>query len=172
MKRQYGPHFGVSFHPTYFASIFVPIKKIQIMLLHIHKIEYCNAVHLNSAYLMQTSPTTGTAILNEYFPRRDLTMQGLAAIEIEETVENGVRTLSIKLSATLCGTPLPVTACPLAFILTSACGEKWLFGSVQAPYPMIIQNTVWASRAAEPSVTTLTVTGKGVGFYRMQDYTV
>lgn len=140
------------------------------MLLHITKIEYVDAVHLNAIRLLPTSRSTGTAIPKELIPRRELPIQGLAALETEETVEHGVRVLSAKLTATLCGTPLPVNERPQAFILTSADGHKWLLGSPRPPHPMVLQSISWPARSAEASVTQFTVTAQGVPLYELLDY--
>lgn len=123
------------------------------MLLYIHKIEWCEAYHLQSTILM---PHDRRAILRDVAPWRTLPIVGLAALETSEEMENGVRLHTTKLSATLEET-FVFPERPIAFLASSVNGSRFLVGTAQRPFPFISQNTILPSNSAENSITGLVV---------------
>ena len=123
------------------------------MLLYIHKIEWCEAYHLQSAILM---PHDRQAILRDVAPWRTLPIVGLAALETSEEVEDGVRLHTTKLSATLEET-FVFPERPVAFLASSVNGSRFLIGTAQRPFPMVSQNTILPSNSGENSITELVV---------------
>ena len=123
------------------------------MLLYIHKIEWCEAYHLQSAILM---PHDRRAILRDVAPWRTLPIVGLAALETTEEMENGVRLHTTKLSATLEET-FVFPERPIAFLASSVNGSRFLVGTAQRPFPLVNQNRILPSTSAENSITELVV---------------
>ena len=123
------------------------------MLLYIHKIEWCEAYHLQSAILM---PHDRQAILRDVAPWRTLPIVGLAALETTEEMENGVRLHTTKLSATLEET-FVFPERPIAFLASSVNGSRFLVGTAQRPFPLITQNTILPSNSAENCITEMVV---------------
>jgi hypothetical protein len=124
------------------------------MLLYIHKIEWCEAYHLQSALLM---PHDRQAILRDVAPWRTLPIVGLAALETSEEMENGVRLHTTKLSATLEET-FVFPERPVAFLASSVNGSRVLIGTAQRPFPLVNQNSVLPSNSTENCITELVVT--------------
>lgn len=124
------------------------------MLLYIHKIEWCEAYHLQSALLM---PHDRQAILRDVAPWRTLPIVGLAALETSEEMENGVRLHTTRLSATLEET-FVFPERPVAFLASSVNGSRFLIGTAQRPFPLVNQNSVLPSNSTENCITELVVT--------------
>ena len=124
------------------------------MLLYIHKIEWCEANHLQSALLM---PHDRQAILRDVAPWRTLPIVGLAALETSEEMENGVRLHTTKLSATLEET-FVFPEQPVVFLASSVNGSRFLIGTAQRPFPLVNQNSVLPSNSTENCITELVVT--------------
>ena len=124
------------------------------MLLHIHRIDSCEAYHLASAIVFQE---TASVLLREPMPWKQLPMVGLATLETSESVEKGVRKHSAKLSATLCGARLALPSRPLAYRLTCVNGRQYLLGTADPPFPLTTQEDKRPGNAAETSAVSLVV---------------
>ena len=124
------------------------------MLLHIHRIDFCEAYHLASAIVL---PETASVLLREPMPWKQLPMVGLATLETSEEVKKGVRTHSAKLTATLCGGRLPLPSRPLAYRLTCVNGRQYLLGTADPPFPLTAQEVKMPGNAAETSAVSLVV---------------
>lgn len=121
------------------------------MLLHIIRVDYCEAYHLRRAtYIEQTH----SIAIADPLPWTRLCTAGLSALETTENVEKGVRTPSAKLTATL-PEPLAQPTRPLAFLLTCADGRQYVLGKPCAPYPLTVQETTMPESSAEKSATSL-----------------
>lgn len=123
------------------------------MLLYIHKIEYCEAKHLKSAIFL---PDHYMVILKEVMPWREVPIVGLAALETGDELDNGVRLHTQKLTATL-ETEYVFPQSPTVFLITAVNGMLYLIGTADAPYPLIEQNAILSSNAAENTITVLDV---------------
>lgn len=124
------------------------------MLLHIHRIDCCEAYHLASAIVL---PETASVLLREPMPWKRLPMVGLATLETSEEVKKGVRTHSAKLTATLCGGRLALPSRPLAYRLTCVNGRQYLLGTADPPFPLTTQEEKRPGNAAETSAVSLVV---------------
>lgn len=124
------------------------------MLLHINRIDYCEAYHLVSAIVL---PETASVLIREPMPWQRLPMVGLASLETSEAVEKGVRKHTTKLSATLCGGRLALPSRPLAYRLTCVNGRQYLLGTADPPFPLASQEVSLPSNAAETSAVKLVV---------------
>ena len=124
------------------------------MLLHIHRIDCCEAYHLASAIML---PETASVLLREPIPWKQLPMVGLATLDTSEEVKKGVRTHSAKLTATLCGGRLPLPSRPLAYRLTCVNGRQYLLGTADPPFPLTAQEVKMPGNAAETSAVSLVV---------------
>ena len=124
------------------------------MLLHIHRIDCCEAYHLASAIVL---PETASVLLREPMPWKQLPMVGLATLETSEEVKKGVRTHSAKLTATLCGGRLALPLRPLAYRLTCVNGRQYLLGTADPPFPLTAQEVKIPGNAAETSAVSLVV---------------
>ena len=123
------------------------------MLLYIHKIEYCEANHLKSAIFL---PNYFKVILKEVMPWREVPIVGLAALETGDELDNGVRLHTQKITATL-ETEYVFPHSPIVFVITAVNGTQYLIGTADAPFPLIQQNTILSSNAAENAITELVV---------------
>ncbi len=124
------------------------------MLLHIHRIDCCEAYHLASAIVL---PETASVLLREPMPWRRIPMVGLATLDTSEEVKKGVRKHTAKLTATLCGGRLPLPSRPLAYRLTCVNGRQYLLGTADPPFPLTAQEVTMPSNAAETSAVSLVV---------------
>ena len=124
------------------------------MLLHIHRIDCCEAYHLASAIVL---PETASVLLREPMPWKQLPMVGLATLETSEEVKKGVRTHSAKLTATLCGGRIALPSRPLAYRLTCVNGKQYLLGTADPPFPLTTQEDKRPGNAAETSAVALVV---------------
>ena len=124
------------------------------MLLHIHRIDCCEAYHLASAIVL---PETASVLLREPIPWKQLPMVGLATLDTSEEVKKGVRTHSAKLTATLCGGRLALPLRPLAYRLTCVNGRQYLLGTADPPFPLTAQEVKIPGNAAETSAVSLVV---------------
>ena len=124
------------------------------MLLHIHRIDCCEAYHLASAIVL---PETASVLLREPMPWQRLPMVGLATLETSEEVKKGVRTHSAKLTATLCGGRLTLSSRPLAYRLTCVNGRQYLLGTADPPFSLTTQEEKRPGNAAETSAVSLVV---------------
>ena len=124
------------------------------MLLHIHRIDCCEAYHLASAIVL---PETASVLLREPMPWKQLPMVGLATLETSEEVKKGVRTHSAKLTATLFGGRLALPSRPLAYRLTCVNGRQYLLGTADPPFPLTTQEDRRPWNAAETSAVSLAV---------------
>lgn len=128
------------------------------MLLYIYGIEYAEARHL--AHAMIADVPACRCMMTQPVPWTPLGLAGLAALEVEEEVEDGTRQSTSKLSAVLTE-PFPSAGSPLVFRLSLACGQKWVLGSNCKPYPLTVRNASVPSTASEASVETLSVSYSG-----------
>ena len=124
------------------------------MLLHIHRIDCCEAYHLVSAIVL---PETASVLLREPMPWKRLPMVDLATLETSEEVKKGVRTHSAKLTATLCGGRLALSSRPLAYRLTCVNGRQYLLGTADPPFPLTTQEEKMPGNTAETSAVSLVV---------------
>ena len=124
------------------------------MLLHIHRIDCCEASPLASAIV---PPEPASVLLREPMPWKRLPMVGLATLETSEEVKKGVRTHSAKLTATLCGGRLALSSRPLAYRLTCVNGRQYLLGTADPPFPLTAQEVKMPGNAAETSAVALVV---------------
>lgn len=124
------------------------------MLLHINHIEYCEARHIASAIIV---PQTSMAIIREVAPWRDIPIAGLAELETSQDLEEGARTFSASLSATLCGDAFELPQRPLAFRLTCANGRQYLLGTAESPHPFVSFPLSLPSEASDVTATTLNI---------------
>ena len=124
------------------------------MLLHIHRIDCCEAYHLASAIVL---PETASVLLREPIPWKQLPMVGLATLDTSEEVKKGVRTHSAKLTATLCGGRIALPSRPLAYRLTCVNGKQYLLGTADPPFPLTTQEDKRPGNAAETSAVALVV---------------
>lgn len=89
-------------------------------------------------------------------PWREVPIVGLAALETDDELDNGVRIHTQKLTATL-ETEYVFPPSPTVFLITAVNGTQYLIGTADAPFPHIQQNTVLSSNAGENTITELVV---------------
>lgn len=98
--------------------------------------------------------------VRDIMPFTPISLVGLASCEIREYVENGVRTVTSNLTATLyCDLPLHTK--PLAFRLTDVHGIQYLMGTMEKPYPFVIQSFTNSNKPIEKNEYTLFVQWSG-----------
>ena len=124
------------------------------MLLHINRIEYCEARHIASAIIV---PQTSMAIIRDVAPWREIPISGLAELETSQEQEEGTRSFNATLSATLCGDAFELPHRPLAFRLTCANGRQYLLGTAESPHPFVSFPLSLQSEASDITATTLNI---------------
>lgn len=124
------------------------------MLLHINRIEYCEARHISSAIIV---PQTSMAIIREVAPWREIPIAGLAELETSQELEEGTRSFNATLTATLCGDAFELPQRPLAFRLTCANGRQYLLGTAEPPHPFVAFSISLPSEASDVTATTLNI---------------
>ena len=124
------------------------------MLLHINRIEYCEARHISSAIIV---PQTSIAIFRDVAPWREIPISGLAELETSQEQEEGTRSFNATLSATLCGDAFELPHRPLAFRLTCANGRKYLLGTAEPPHPYVAFALSLPSEASDVTATTINI---------------
>lgn len=97
------------------------------------------------------------AIIREVTPWREIPIAGLAELETSQDLEEGERTFSASLSATLCGDAFELPQRPLAFRLTSANGRQYLLGTAESPHPYVAFALSLPSEASDVTATTLNI---------------
>ena len=126
------------------------------MLLHITRLDFCEAYHLKRAVAI---PPSSSVVIAEPVPWQRLPLAGIASLETSESVEKGVRRFSAKLSATL-PERFALPERPLAFLLSCANGFRYLLGTANAPFPLAVQELRLPGNAAETSAVSLAVSGQ------------
>ena len=124
------------------------------MLLHINRIEYCEARHIASAIIV---PQTSMAIIKEVAPWREIPIAGLAELETSQEQEEGTRSFNASLTATLCGDAFELPQRPIAFRLTCANGRQYLLGTAESPHPFVSFPLSLPSEASDVTATTLNI---------------
>ncbi len=86
-----------------------------------------------------------------------LDMSGLASMECESAVENGVVVHTATLTATLPGLagPVPPACC---FLMTAVDGSRWLMGTDMRPYPRVSYTRNLPQSPGDACVSQLTAT--------------
>ena len=95
--------------------------------------------------------------MREVAPWRDIPIAGLAELETSQDLEEGARTFSASLSATLCGDAFELPQRPLAFRLTCANGRQYLLGTAEPPYPYVAFALSLPSEPSDVTATTLNI---------------
>ena len=124
------------------------------MLLHLNRIEYCEARHIASAIIV---PQTSMAIIKEVAPWREIPIAGLAELETSQEQEEGTRTFNTSLAATLCGDAFELPQRPLAFRLTCANGRQYLLGTAEPPHTFVAFARSLPSEVSDVTATTLNI---------------
>ena len=123
------------------------------IILHINRIDVCDAYHLKLAYPM---PDNESVLISDYMPWKKICMIGLANVEIADKVENGLRTWNTKFTATL-STRFPISSVPQSFRLTDVKGNTFLIGLGERPFPIVNQTTTHNSDIGSKTACLLTV---------------
>lgn len=130
----------------------------QPILRHICKVEYCAAYHLKSAVIL---PAQAKALVQEPMPWQELPLVGLASLEVNDEVENGVRMYTSKLTATLCK-PFQNSSRPSAFRLTDVQNRTYLLGTSYSPYPFVSQTLSCTTESSKSSTTVLSINHQSI----------
>lgn len=121
---------------------------------YITRLDTCPANHLRTAVPL----IDGTHLYApSYIPWEPLCISGLAGLEVTDAVEDGVRTVTTKLTATLaerCALPKG----PVGFRATAADGTQFVIGLSERPHPVITIGDSHPARASSTCACTLTAT--------------
>ena len=127
------------------------------MIRYINKVEWCEARHLRLAVPMTDNLTVYCA---DHMPYQKIDIIGLAELEVADSVDNGVRVWTSKLSAALpCRLPTPST--PVSLRLTATDGTRYLLGLSNRPYPTITFSDKHPSGVGQPCSCVLNAVLKG-----------
>lgn len=126
------------------------------MLLHIIKIEHSPVFHLRGSVTLEHRYEI---VPNDNVPWEELPISGMATLETTESVENGIRKVSSRLSGTLCGCQLPASLQPTAFRIASANGEVHIISETPRASLAVIQEMTIPKNTSEPSTVTFTASG-------------
>ncbi len=121
-------------------------------LRYINRVDICPAKHLRTAHPL----ADGAHIYApSYIPWTRLCISGLAGLEVSDAVEDGVRTVTSKLTFTMAECPAMPRG-PVAFRLTAADGTQYVLGLSEMPHPVVGIAATHPNRAS--SVCAYTVT--------------
>ncbi len=126
-------------------------------LRYINRVDMCPARHL---HLVRPLPDGVHAYAPDYVPWESLCISGLAALEVTDNVEDGVRTFTSKLTLTLADRPALPNG-PVGFRLTTTGGEELLLGLAFRPFPTVALSDSLPSKPASACACTLTATWEG-----------
>lgn len=125
-------------------------------MMHIIKVEFCNAKHLNALHF---SLKDKIAVGQQFVPWAQLCTLGISALESKEEVKDNITIFSHKLIAFL---PKEVKMpSPLAIRITTATGQKFIIGSSGRPFPEVVQTNTLAARPSERSGVSLSISYTG-----------
>lgn len=121
------------------------------ILKNIVRVSYIDARVLQDVTVI---PGMG-AILGDDFNFIRLSVVGLAGCEISSRTEDRVPTFTSVLNCLLSEDFDPANR-PLAFLLVTLQGERFLLGTAEPPYPIVSSVTVLPAKTSEPSGYRLT----------------
>ena len=125
-------------------------------MMHVVKVEFCKAQHLNVVHF---SRRRRKAYANQFIPWALLCSIGLASLESKEEVKENVLLHSHRLTVNLAEEiKLPS---PLALRLTTSTGQQFLLGAAHRPFVDASQAINFTARPSERSGVTLTVSYTG-----------
>lgn len=88
---------------------------------------------------------------------RPLPVSDLAKLNVVSHDENGAKIHSSTLEAFLSCSGFDDCESPLAFLLTTVTGERFLLGGYDGPHPAIATTSIFPDRPSEPSGVRITV---------------
>ena len=127
------------------------------MIRNIKKVEIIEVQHLST---VKALPGLREVYVPYYIPCEEIPIVGLASLNISDSVGDGIRTYTSKLTATIVKR---LTHCSevRALRLTDVQGRRYLMGGADRPYPLFLQEDKYADRPGEVSACSLTVTLQG-----------
>lgn len=123
----------------------------------VKRIDRCNAQHLRWGVPV---PDGKRIYMPDYMPWERVCISGFASLEVSDSIENGVRTFTTELTATLEDIP-EYSAVPLAYRVTFQDGSTAVIGLADRPYPTTTIADKHEKKASSSSVCTLTVNWTG-----------
>ena len=124
------------------------------LLNNICKVEWIiSPRHLRNAVLVDDH----TVLLQYYRPFHELCLDGLAECEVSESVDNGTRVTTVKLTAHTTE-EFHVDNRLLCWRITTVKGVQYLIGLDEQPWPVTTVVDVYPDKATDRSGKTLTVT--------------
>lgn len=101
----------------------------------IKKVEYTPYFHI--AQRLKVAHQWFASLPPVFIPWRELCMSGYAAMETTDSVEDGILTISTRVTVILATELLqPMPEYPVAWKLTDISGDEWLIGTGERPHPL------------------------------------
>lgn len=121
-------------------------------LRFIRKVEMIDAKYITS-YQKVSNKYTKVSFAGDF---TELCLVGLASLELSDKIENRVRFVTCKLSATVMD-DIEVINHRYVFRCTSTDGTVYLIGNSEQPYPIVLLTDAMQGKESENSKKTLTV---------------
>lgn len=123
----------------------------------VKRIDRCDAQHLRWGVPV---PDGMRIYMPDYMPWERICMSGFAILEVSDSVEDGVRTFTSELTATLGKIP-EYSAKPLAYRVTFQDGSTAVIGLANRPHPTTTITDRHEKKSSSASVCTLRVSWVG-----------
>ena len=123
------------------------------LLQNITRVEFIETRYLHNLMLIGNNEVT----LQYWRNFTELPIIGLADMEVSESIENGSRLTTVKLTArTACDYPAGAPR-RHAWRVTTVTGEQYLIGTTEQPFPVTLVTDSYPGKSTEPSGKTITV---------------
>lgn len=126
-------------------------------LRHIIRLHVMPALHLRHVPISYTHHMAVTA---DYMPWTPIPTHGCISMETQDTIDNGTRIYTTRLSALLTTDPLLPDNHPLAFLATEASGRTFLIGTSERPHPVVTHIDTRGLRTSDTTNTRLQIEWK------------
>lgn len=121
-------------------------------LQNINKVEFIETRYLNNMVLLSNREVS----LQYWRNFSELCLVGLASADVSQTVDNGSRLTTVKMTAHIIG-DFSVDNRRLAWRITTVEGEQFLIGTTEQPFPVVSVADDFPDKATERSGKTITV---------------
>lgn len=121
----------------------------------IKKVEYTPYFHV--AQRLRVAHQWFCTLPDHYIPWRELCMSGYAAMETTDSVEDGIRTITTRVTVLLAGDMQRMPDYPVVWRLTDLSGAEWLIGTGERPHPLVTRRETRPQHISERNSVTLSI---------------
>lgn len=123
------------------------------LLQNINKLEYIDTRYLANILLLANDKVT----LRYWRNFQTLPLVGLASMDVSQSIDNGSRLTTVKITARSCADFSPMGNQHLAWRITTVQGDQYLVGTTEQPFPVVTVANDFPDKATERSGITVSV---------------